>query len=106
MSTDKESVAVDDVAVWIEAYRTARANADKWTELADRAREHITTALGDAEIGTVAGTPAVRHTVVHRPQLRTAKLRAEYPDICDAFTVTTTQRRFTLVDKEKDTPHD
>jgi predicted phage-related endonuclease len=106
MSTDRESVPIDELAQWIDVYRGARAEADKWSELANRARERITQALGDAEIGTVGGTPAVRHTIVHRPQLRTAKLRAEHPEICDAFTVTTTQRRFTLVDKEKDTPDD
>lgn len=106
MSTDRESVPIDELTQWIDAYRTASANADKWTELATRAREHITAALGDAEIGTVGGKPAVRHTVVHTRRLRTLKLRAEYPDICDAFTVTTSGRRFTLVDNDKDTPHD
>jgi len=106
MSIGKESVPLDDVAVWVETYRTARANADKWTELADRARDHVTAALGDAEIGTIAGKPAVRHTIVHRSQLRSQKLRAEYPEICDAFTVSTTQRRFTLVDNDKDTSRD
>jgi predicted phage-related endonuclease len=106
MSADKECVPIDDLARWIDAYREASANADKWTELATRAREHITAALGDAEIGTVAGEPVVRHTIVHTRRLRTLKLRAEYPDICDAFTVTTTGRRFTLVDKDKDAPRD
>jgi predicted phage-related endonuclease len=108
MSTDKDTVPIDELAQWIDVYRGARAEADKWGELADRARERITEALGEAEIGTIGGKPAVRHTIVQRSQLRSAKLRAEYPEICDAFTVSTTQRRFTLVDndKDKDAPHD
>ncbi|GAA0638051.1 hypothetical protein GCM10010174_69860 [Kutzneria viridogrisea] len=80
------------------AYREATANAKRWTEIADRARKHITDALGDNEVGTVDGEPVARYTVVNGTRLDSKKLKAEHPDIVEQFTVPTTSRRFTLVD--------
>lgn len=101
--TPKRAAALDDLAPWIAAYRAAVGNAKQWQEVADRAKQHITTALGDAECGTVNGEPAVRWTVVQSARLDTKKLRAEHPELVDQFTVPSTTRRFTLVDP-KDTP--
>jgi predicted phage-related endonuclease len=98
MTTDKPQAALDAVADWISAYRTARDNAAKWSELANRARSHITEALGDAEVGLLAGNPVVRHTFVHKQRVNLPKLRAEHPDLVEQFTTAAVERRFTLID--------
>lgn len=100
MNAPKQQAPIDGLAVWIAAYREATDSAKKWTEIADRAKEQITKAIGDAEIGTVDGQPAARWSVVNSSRLDTKKLRAEHPDIAEQFTVPTTTRRFTLVDKD------
>lgn len=98
--TPKRTAALDDLAPWIAAHRAATSHAKSWQEVADRAKQHITTALdeADAEIGTIAGEPAVRWTVVESSRLNTKKLRAEHPELVDRFTAPTSSRRFTLVD--------
>lgn len=98
--TTKRTAAIDDLAAWVAAYKAAVGNAKGWQEVADRAKQHITTALdkADAEIGTVNGEPAVRWTVVESSRLNTKKLRAEHPQLVDQFTAPSSSRRFTLVE--------
>ncbi|GAA0632479.1 hypothetical protein GCM10010174_61930 [Kutzneria viridogrisea] len=100
MTADKLTTPVDSVADWIAAYRHAHANAEQWSELANRAKEKVTAALGDAEIGTIDGKPAVRYTIVHKRRLNTTKLREQHPDLVDAFTTPAAERRFSLIDKD------
>lgn len=90
---------IDELATWVTAYREASVNAKRWSETAEKAKEHITAALSDAdaEIGTVDGEPAVRWTRVESSRFDTKKFRAEYPDLAEAFTVPSTTRRFTVV---------
>lgn len=85
-----------DVARWVDAYREARDQAAHWQTIADRAREHVEDALGDAEEGYVDGQPAVRYPYVHSSRVDIKKLQAEQPDVADAFRVPTVTRRFTL----------
>lgn len=98
MTMDKSQAAVDAVADWISAYRTAKDNAAKWAELADRARSHITEALGDAEVGVIDGKPVVRHAFVHKRRVNLPKMRDEHPELVEQFTVAAVERRFTLID--------
>lgn len=85
-----------DVAQWVTAYREARDQAAHWQTIADRAREHIEDALGEAEEGYVNGTPAVRWSYVNSTRVDVTKLQAERPDVADTFRVPTVTRRFTL----------
>lgn len=101
--TQRNEVAVDQLAVWIAAYREATSNAKQWQDTAERAKEHITATLAaaDAEVGTVDGKPAVRYTIVESTRLDTKKLRAEHPELVDQFSVPSSSRRFTIVDKDR-----
>jgi predicted phage-related endonuclease len=99
--TDKPTEApLDGKAAWVAAYREAKANAENWAKIADRAKEQITAELeqAGASIGTLDGRPAVRWTEVDSSRLNTRKLKSEYPEIVDQFTIPTTTRRFTLVE--------
>lgn len=90
---------IDDVAGWIEVLRRATAEKQRADEVIAQARERIEEALGDAEVGAVAGTPAVRWTWVESTRIDTKRVRALLaPDDLAAVTVTSASRRFTLVD--------
>lgn len=95
-------IAVDDMSTWIDAYKTACANRDQWSEIADRAKQQITQHLdkANAEVGTVNGRPAVRYTTVVTKRLDQKALKAKEPELAEQYSVTTTARRFTLVQDE------
>ena len=70
-------------------------------ELAEHKRaitEAIQATLGDATVGQVDGTTVVtwRENTVTR--IDTKQLKADWPEIADKCTKTTTQRRFLLAD--------
>lgn len=100
--TKPTEAPLDGMAAWVAAYREAKANADSWTEIADRAKEQITAELeqAGASIGTLHGRPAVRWTEVASSRLNTKKLKAEHPELVDQFSIPTTTRRFTLVESK------
>lgn len=90
---------IDDVATWLTAYQEACRNRDQWAEIADRAKQQITQQLdrNAAEIGTVNGRPAVRWTTVTSNRLDTKTLKVKDPELAERYTVTSTSRRFTVV---------
>lgn len=94
--------AIDDLATWVDAYRAACANRDQWSEIADRAKQQITQKLerDAAEVGTVNGRPAVRWTSVTSHRLDTKTLKAKDPELAERYTVTSTSRRFTVVEPD------
>lgn len=94
---------IDELATWIDAYRTACTNRDQWSEIADRAKQQITQQLEReaADVGTINGRPAVRWTTVTSHRLDTKTLKAKDPELAERYTVTSTSRRFTVLD---DTP--
>lgn len=94
---------IDDVAGWVEVLRRAQAERQRAEEVIAQARERIEDALGDAEVGTVAGTPVVRWTFVRSERFDQKKAKALLGDDAAACIVPTESRRFTLVDA-KETP--
>lgn len=96
------ATAIDDLATWLDAYRTACSNRDQWSEIADRAKQQITQHLDRdaAEIGTINGRTAVRWTTVTSNRLDTKTLKAKDPELAERYTVAATTRRFTVVDSE------
>lgn len=93
---------IDDLSTWVDAYRAACANRDQWAEIADRAKQQITQQLerNAAEVGTINNRPAVRWTNVTSHRLDTKTLKAKDPELAEKYTVTSTSRRFTVVDPE------
>lgn len=85
---------------WLEAYRGAKARREQADEEMARCREHIETALGNAEVATVDGEPAVTWKWSKgSARIDVKALREKEPELADQFTVTSAPvRKFLLVD--------
>lgn len=90
------TVQLDHLADVIRAYERAAAESKQWGETAKHLRAIIENALGEREVGTVAGKAAVRWTYVTSNRVDLAKLKSVHPEIAEALTVESHSRRFTL----------
>lgn len=97
MSSD---APIDDVANWLAVYRAAAARKAQAEELMAEARARIEDVLGEAEVGTVAGRPAVRWTHVTSRRFDQKAAKVLLGDRADDCYVESTSRRFTLVDED------
>ena len=83
------SVAVDHLVEQLEQLAAAKADI-KVAQLREReAKAALQAALGDAEIGTVAGMRAVSWKTQSRAGVDLDALRAAHPEICEEFATTT-----------------
>ncbi|ADD43858.1 hypothetical protein [Stackebrandtia nassauensis] len=99
--TDPAPVALDDCGALVSSLRHAEAMAAQWSDAAAELRRVLIERLGDAELGTINGHPAVRHTTYRDTRVSTKMLRELAPaDLIERCTTTTTRRRFTLVDTD------
>lgn len=90
---------IDHLAGWLGILREAQAQKAKAEEAIAVARQHIEDALGDDEVGTIAGAPVVRWTHVVSRRFDTGKAKALLaPEQVDACTVESTTRRFVVVE--------
>jgi predicted phage-related endonuclease len=99
--TDTTSTApVDSLATWVDAYRQACAERDRWSDIADRAKLQLTQHLDQigATVGTLDGRPAVRWSAVTSRRIDTKALKEKDPELAERYTVETSSRRFTVVD--------
>lgn len=94
------TTALDELAGWVTIYRQAQDTIAKAEEAKAVAREKIEDALGDDEVGTIAGEPVVRWTYVHSERFDQKKAKAILGDDAAACVVPTETRRFTLVTPE------
>lgn len=106
MSMEVEKGVVDfdeNIAMWLEQYRHARAKIKEWEEVADVARSHIEASLGDNEIGLYKGQEVVRFTnvITTRFDVKRAKEMLP-PQVLDLLQVQSNQRRFTLVEQDNE----
>lgn len=104
MSTEinLEMIDLDPAAsAFLAAYIEAKHKIKEWQEKADVACEQVKSALGDHEVGLVNGREAVRWTTVESRRIDTAKVRELLPaQVLDLVEVTSTTRRFSIVDGE------
>ena len=104
MSTEIEKGVIDfdeSIAMWLEQYRSALAKIKEWEEVADVARSHIESALGDAEIGLYKGQQVVRFTTVTSTRFDVKRAKELLPpQVLDVLQVQTNSRRFTLVNQD------
>ncbi|MFN8147955.1 MAG: hypothetical protein U0R76_10865 [Candidatus Nanopelagicales bacterium] len=98
--TETPTVALDDLATWVQLYADMNTAIAALEEKKKAAREHIEAALGDAETGTVAGIPVIRWTHVTSSRLDQRKAKQLLGDRVDEAMVETTSRRFALVETE------
>lgn len=91
------STPIDDSAGWLAIYQQAKQARDAAEETMSLAREKIEAALGDHEIGTIAGVPVV--TWKHQTQRRfDQKIAKEIipADLLAQCYIEQTSRRFTI----------
>lgn len=105
MSVQIETGVVDfdnNVAAWLEQYKSALAKIKEWQEVADTARSHIEQALGENEVGLFHNKPVVRWTFVESKRFDTKRAREILPaQVIEALEVTSTARRFTIVNEDQ-----
>jgi predicted phage-related endonuclease len=99
--TEPQPVPLDHIEHWVKTLGAANAKVAEFQQIAKVARAQIEAALGDAEVGTIAGRPAVRWITITARRIDQAKLRANYPDLAAELTAPTVSRRFTLVEDEQ-----
>jgi predicted phage-related endonuclease len=106
MSTEIEKGVIDfdeSIAMWLEQYRAALAKIKEWEEVADVARSHIESALGDAEVGLYKGQQVVRFTTVTSTRFDVKRAKELLPpQVLDVLQVQTNSRRFTLVNQDQE----
>jgi len=104
MEIDKGVVDFDEnIAMWLEQYRNALAKKKEWEEVADVARSHIETALGDNEIGLYKGQEVVRFTTVSTMRFDVKRAKEILPPrVLDLLQMPTNYRRFSLVEQENE----
>lgn len=96
---DTTTANIDALAGWLDVYRESRRARDTAQEAMDLARGKIEAALGDAEVGTVRGVPAVRWTHTTTRRLDQKLLKATIPaDVLATCYLESRSRRFTTVD--------
>ena len=101
MSLEINPLEIDfdpEVARWVAEYKRLKLEAAQIAEQIDIARSHIEAALGDHEIGTVAGQPVVRWSTVESERIDVKKLREVLPpQVLELVTKKSTARRFTIL---------
>ena len=100
---EKGVIDFDDNAIaWLENYKNALAGVKEWQEVADIARSHLESALGDAETGIYQGQSVVRWTSVESSRFDVKKAREILPEnVVDLLQTTSISRRFTLVNQDE-----
>ena len=79
--TAARSVPLDDHDDLVDGWRDARATAGRARDEVDRIEQQLYALLGDAELGTLNGEPAVVRQVEKRQGIDLARLRFEQPDL-------------------------
>lgn len=102
MQVEKGVVILDDnTAQWLKQYREALAKIKEWQEVADIARSHLETALGDCEEAIHNGRPVVRWTQIESKRFDTKRAREILPpQVIQMLEVIQHSRRFSLVESE------
>ena len=91
------STPLDNLKAHLEILRFTRAKISEYTEMADRSKAAIQEAMGESEVGTVEGEPAVKWTHSKVTRLDQKKLKAEHPEVVSAYMTTSEQRRFEVL---------
>lgn len=102
MQVEKGVVILDDnTAQWLKQYREALAKIKEWQEVADIARSHLETALGDCEEAIHNGRPVVRWTQIESKRFDVKRAKEVLPpQVIEMLEVIQHSRRFSLVESE------
>ena len=105
MTVEIEKGIVDldaDANAWLEQYKSALGKIKEWQEVAEIARAHIESALGDSQVGMFGNRPVVRWSVVESKRFDTKRAREILPtQVIDLLEVVSTTRRFTVINGDE-----
>jgi predicted phage-related endonuclease len=94
---DDSAVSLDAVAAELVLLRQVEEQRARLAALRTRLQDRIKTAMGAAEVGTVAGVPVVSHKSVLSIVLDQSDLKARYPAVAEDCLTITEARRFKLL---------
>lgn len=100
--TDRVPVAVDALSDHIARLREVTIRIRELTTQADAIKAAIQDCMGDYEVGTVHGRPAVYWTQHVRHALDQKAFKDAEPDRYHAYLKATPYRRFTVVEEDID----
>jgi predicted phage-related endonuclease len=92
------AVNLNSVRAAVEILHWAKLRKAEIKELEENARATVESALGDAELGTVDGVPAIKWGSYKRTALDQKALKQARPEIVAEFQKTTEVRRFEILD--------
>ena len=91
----------DAVGQWLRQYKEAQDEVKKWQEVADIARSHLESAMGEAEVAMYQNRPVIRWTYVESKRFDTKRAREILPpQVIEALEMISTSRRFTIVEQD------
>ncbi|MGI8310700.1 hypothetical protein [Saccharopolyspora hattusasensis] len=94
---DGESVAVDALAEYVSLLRQVQSKIENLSRMRSDLQDKIKNALGDAEIGTVAGRPVVSWKRTLRVALSQRLVKALHPEVIPECEEITEVRSFRLL---------
>ncbi|WP_370944053.1 hypothetical protein AB5J62_33770 [Amycolatopsis sp. cg5] len=78
-------VSLDPFANLVRSWRDARAAAGRARADVDRIEGELLELLGDAEVGTLDGTPAVLRETEERDGIDIGRLRRDHPELWEQY---------------------
>jgi predicted phage-related endonuclease len=91
----------DAVGQWLRQYKEAQDEVKKWQEVADIARSHLESAMGEAETAMYQNRPVIRWTYVESRRFDTKRAREILPpQVIEVLETISTSRRFTIVEQD------
>ncbi|OXM69667.1 hypothetical protein [Amycolatopsis vastitatis] len=85
---DARHVALDPHADLLQKWRRASSAAGRARAELDRIETELLILLGDADVGTLNGLPAVVREIEQRPGIDIPRLRRDHPDLWTQYQVT------------------
>lgn len=87
-----------DADLW-DAYMLAYERSKEWAQTLKERRAEIELAMGEHEFATVAGKKRVRWFYRYPVKFQQARLKADHPEIIEAYSEQTAERRMELMDE-------
>jgi hypothetical protein len=102
IEVEKGVVIFDDgTAQWLKQYQDALSKVKEWQEVADIARSHLESALGDSETAIYQGREVIKWTSVESRRFDVKRAREILPpQVVEMLETVAQSRRFSLVDNE------
>ena len=100
MSEQKD---IDDLAGTYEQLRTVKEQIAKLKELQTLLEDQLKAAIGEGNIGIIAGRPVATYSVYDKRQFQQAMFKETMPDVYANFCTIVTSKAFKLIDPDKNT---